>query len=317
MRSPEIEPEEIIKAGEALRAAGRSITGFALRQKTGGGNPARLKLVWDEHLRGQASTEVQPVATLPLEVADILTTAGAALIENLSKLAAEMNDKAVRSAERRVQEAVSAADALRAQAERELSDASITVDDLEAKLDEATAATLAVTKKLNTANQTAQEQAVELAQLRERLLISERAEKALTTELDSATALTRMQTVEIAQLHERLSANELAAKAAAERSSAAREKHAKEIRDLADSHEQALLAVRERDATTREQHAREIESLRTELATAKLTAKKYRRRMQTPGRPCIQSRGSARRIAPGRSQRPRRSSQGTGSSDFA
>lgn len=49
MRPAEFSPEEIVAAGEALVAAGRNVTGFALRQKVGGGNPNRLKQVWDEH----------------------------------------------------------------------------------------------------------------------------------------------------------------------------------------------------------------------------------------------------------------------------
>ena len=43
MRPAEFSPEEIVAAGEALVAAGRNVTGFALRQKVGGGNPNRLK----------------------------------------------------------------------------------------------------------------------------------------------------------------------------------------------------------------------------------------------------------------------------------
>jgi len=45
MRPAEFAPEAIIDAGQALQAAGRNITGFALRQKVGGGNPSRLKQV--------------------------------------------------------------------------------------------------------------------------------------------------------------------------------------------------------------------------------------------------------------------------------
>ena len=48
MRPAEFTPEEIIQAGQELQAAGRNITGFALRQKVGGGNPSRLKEVWGE-----------------------------------------------------------------------------------------------------------------------------------------------------------------------------------------------------------------------------------------------------------------------------
>ena len=45
MRPVEFAPEAIIQAGLDLQAAGRNITGFALRQKVGGGNPSRLRQV--------------------------------------------------------------------------------------------------------------------------------------------------------------------------------------------------------------------------------------------------------------------------------
>ena len=38
MRPAEFAPEAIIQAGQELQATGRNITGFALRQKVGGGN---------------------------------------------------------------------------------------------------------------------------------------------------------------------------------------------------------------------------------------------------------------------------------------
>ena len=44
MRPVEFTPDAIIQAGQSLQAAGRNITGFALRQKVGGGNPSRLGL---------------------------------------------------------------------------------------------------------------------------------------------------------------------------------------------------------------------------------------------------------------------------------
>ena len=48
MRPTEFPAEAIIAAGQSLQAAGRNVTGFALRQRVGGGNPARLRQVWDE-----------------------------------------------------------------------------------------------------------------------------------------------------------------------------------------------------------------------------------------------------------------------------
>jgi hypothetical protein len=60
MRPVEFTPEAIIEAGQELQGAGRNITGFALRQKVGGGNPTRLKQVWDEHLASQSVQQAEP-----------------------------------------------------------------------------------------------------------------------------------------------------------------------------------------------------------------------------------------------------------------
>lgn len=49
MRPATFEPEQIIEAGRALQAEGRNITGFALRNRIGGGNPTRLRQIWDEY----------------------------------------------------------------------------------------------------------------------------------------------------------------------------------------------------------------------------------------------------------------------------
>ncbi|SFL55674.1 DNA-binding protein [Azotobacter beijerinckii] len=135
MRPAEFTLEEIVQAGEALQAAGRNVTGFALRQRVGGGNPNRLKQVWDDHLARSSVAEAVPVAELPVEVAEELAAVTRALTERLAALAVELNDKAVKAAERRVAEVVRAAGEQREQAERELADAAQTVEDLEHQLD--------------------------------------------------------------------------------------------------------------------------------------------------------------------------------------
>lgn len=67
MRPIEFTQDAIIQAGLDLRVEGRKITSFALRQIVGGGNPARLKKVWDEHLERQDAAQAPPVAELPVE----------------------------------------------------------------------------------------------------------------------------------------------------------------------------------------------------------------------------------------------------------
>ena len=99
MRPAEFAPEAIIQAGQELQATGRNITGFALRQKVGGGNPTRLKQVWDEHINSQTTAKAEPVAELPVEVAEEVASVTKALTERLAALAVELNDKAVKAAE--------------------------------------------------------------------------------------------------------------------------------------------------------------------------------------------------------------------------
>lgn len=137
MRPAEYGDDEIIKAGEELQAEGRNVTGFALRQKVGGGNPTRLKAIWEAHVAGSSPAEVEPVAELPNEVAEALKELVSGLSDQITRLAVDLNDKAVKASERRVSEVVKAASLERETSEREMADATATVNDLEEKLDEA------------------------------------------------------------------------------------------------------------------------------------------------------------------------------------
>lgn len=166
MRPAEFTPATIIEAGQALQSAGRNITGFAIRQKVGGGNPARLKQVWDEHVASQSVQQTEPVAELPLEVAEEVATVTKALTERLATLAVQLNDKAIKAADRRVAEVVRSAGDQRAQAERELADAAQTVEDLEAKLDDAFDQVESLGKKLDDIETIRRDQAVELANVK-------------------------------------------------------------------------------------------------------------------------------------------------------
>jgi len=177
MRPVEFSPESIITAGQDLQAIGRNITGFALRQKVGGGNPSRLKQVWDEHLASQSVTKAEPVAELPVEVAEEVALVTKELTQRLAALAIELNDKAVKAAERRVHEVVRSAGEQRAQAERELADASQTVEDLESMVDEAASQVTGLETKMAELQAAHQAQAVELAQVWERLTVTEQTAK--------------------------------------------------------------------------------------------------------------------------------------------
>lgn len=175
MRPAEITAEQIFAAGQELQAAGRSITGFGLRQRIGGGNPSRLKQVWDEYVSGQSVINPDPVAELPIEVAEEMASVSKALVDRLTVLAVQLNDKAVKAAERRVAEVVRTAGEQREQAHRELFDASQTVEDLEGKLDEAVGSLALLESRLSDTQTRYQSQGVELARVRERLSMVEQA----------------------------------------------------------------------------------------------------------------------------------------------
>ena len=173
MRPVEFTPEEIVKAGQELRAASRNITGFALRQKIGGGHPSRLKQVWDEYLNSQVAVKADPFAELPVEVAEEVAAVNKALAERLMAMAVEVNNKAVKAAERHVAEIIRSTGEHREQAERELADASQTVEDLETRLDEARANAEELGNSLAEIRNDHQAQAVKLAQVSERLVLIE------------------------------------------------------------------------------------------------------------------------------------------------
>ena len=90
------------------------------------------------------------------------------LIVGLPALAVELNNRAVKAAERRVAEVVRTAGEQREQAERELADASDTVQDLEAQLDAKIVEHQATQERLTEVMVKSQGQEVELAQMRER-----------------------------------------------------------------------------------------------------------------------------------------------------
>jgi chromosome segregation ATPase len=178
MRPAEVTQEEIVQAGNELQAAGRDITGSALRRALGNkGNTVRLKQVWDEYASGLTATEVEPVAALPLEVAQKVEEATRFMSERLAALASEMNNTATKVAEGRAAEIRRVANELRAAAERELEDAAQTLDDLENQLDQAKVVTEGLEVHLAETQAGAQAQAVDLAQVRERLALIEQSAK--------------------------------------------------------------------------------------------------------------------------------------------
>lgn len=166
MRPAEITNDQIIEAGKALQAEGRRVTGFALRQRAGGGNPSRLRQIWDEYAQGHA--EAEPAPELPAEVAEGLASAREVLAEQLAELVGRLHGQAVLAAERRVTEAVRAAGEQREMAEREMADAAKMVEALEAELDDAKALVGELQEQLAALQAAHQDQAVELGRFQAR-----------------------------------------------------------------------------------------------------------------------------------------------------
>lgn len=135
MRPAEFTPEDIVAAGDDLVASGRSVTGFALRKKVGGGNPNRLKAVWDEYLAGKQTSRAVEQIALPLELNNVLVNMQAEVRAMINHMAIEMHQVAFQAAESRVAETMRTANEMREQAEKEMADAAQTVEQLEEELE--------------------------------------------------------------------------------------------------------------------------------------------------------------------------------------
>lgn len=268
MRPAEFASEQVIQAGQELQAAGRNITGFALRQKVGGGNPTRLKQIWDEHINSTRAATAEPVAELPVEVAEEVATVTRELTDRLSLLAVGLNDKAVKSAERRVSEVVRAAGEQREQAERELADATETVDDLESKLEEAKAGSEQLESQLADSRNVNQAQAVELAQVRERLALMEQNAKALADQHAAELARVETERSRRQQEAEQLRGDLATAKGKAEAAEQAHQEHREQAAVYANRLAERIASIEvERDGLRKE-----VEQLRGDLATIKAKA---------------------------------------------
>ncbi|ELI2369088.1 DNA-binding protein [Salmonella enterica] len=236
MRPATFEAEQIIEAGLALQAEGKRITGFGLRNRTGGGSPARLKQVWDEYQATQTAPSTEPVAELPDEVADAVKGISATLAEQLAKLAAELNDKIIKAAERQVDDITRAAEKQQAETEQELADAAQTVDDLEQKLEAMTTDFRKTQELLDNSREREQTNLVELAQVRERLAATEDRLKASEQAAEEAAEQHRQQQAGLqARLH-----------AAEEKLNEAATHHEAELRDIREQHARNEAAMQKR-----------------------------------------------------------------------
>ncbi len=162
MRPVEYSSAQIIAAGQALQAAGKRVTSFALRQSLGGGNPRRLKAVWDEHLASQTQAPAQ-LPDLPPEIAEQVTAINARQAEQLNALAKQLSASALTLVEQRTAEAVRRMQQAREQMDAELEDATRALDESLAALNDAEAKAQRLQAELETAQQRLHEQELAMA----------------------------------------------------------------------------------------------------------------------------------------------------------
>jgi hypothetical protein len=86
MRPAQYSDEDIVAAGEELRTAGRRVTVFGIQKTLGGGNTARIRQAWDNHLKKERA---EPTA-LPLHLHAHLIDIKNALIEHVNGLIAQV-----------------------------------------------------------------------------------------------------------------------------------------------------------------------------------------------------------------------------------
>lgn len=151
--------EEIIAAGEKLLTDGKRVSPFAIRNAIGGGNPARIKKIWEEHqdtaIEGQIVTEQ---VELPTEFAETLE----AMKTGLDDLARRLYGRAQEIAESRVRETITAAKQAKETAEAEVAEAMEAVTKLDQETDQ-------LQQELTTTKEESRKQAAENARLQERL----------------------------------------------------------------------------------------------------------------------------------------------------
>lgn len=186
--------EQIIEAGMQLLADKKRVTPFAIRNMLGGGNPARIKTIWEESqqnaLEGQV---VSHRVELPTEFADALdATKG-----SLDELAKRMYGRAQEIAESRVRESISAARKAKETAEVEVAEAMDTVEQMDsenARLQEAGEQLQAELKRVNADNSRLQERLTTMTDKAEKATLEANDEKARNRELEKQLTVNETQT---------------------------------------------------------------------------------------------------------------------------
>ena len=117
------------------------------------------------------------IEALPVEVSKKVAAANKDHAKRLLAIVVEVSDKAVKAAEQRVDENIRTMKECREQAERELADALQTMNDLNTRLDNASANTEELENRLAESKTDKQAQAIKLAQMSERLVLIKKERK--------------------------------------------------------------------------------------------------------------------------------------------
>jgi hypothetical protein len=176
-RPPEFTSEQIIVAGERIRARNQSVTGFRLRTEIGGGKPSRLFEVWTRHENELIDASAKKaIEDLPFELVPHA--------EAVSDLAATEAKRSIQNLYRTIYSEINAR--LNAQFKAELENAKDTADSAQIEIglsDERLEAAKAAIERLTSDNQ----RLAELnARLEERATQLERAVEAARAEARQA-----------------------------------------------------------------------------------------------------------------------------------
>lgn len=134
-RTPEVSDDDIIDAGKMLLDDGTRVTGFALRRAVGNrGDASRLYRVWNAYLETTRNSPNNHGIELSSELSDILSTMSKKFVADLESMAKQMNATAVQSAEYRVRQAIKLAEEREQNAEAEVKDAMLIIQELEKQL---------------------------------------------------------------------------------------------------------------------------------------------------------------------------------------
>lgn len=137
MRPADYSEEQIIEAGKGLEEEGKRVTPFGIRERMGGGQPQRIRTVWDSYVAGESAQEArqEQAVELPAEFAEQVQGMNAALIADLTTFAKRVYKRADEIAESRTREAMLAAKKAKENAETDVGEAERLIEDQDARFE--------------------------------------------------------------------------------------------------------------------------------------------------------------------------------------